>query len=209
MKRIHKTLLLLFVLSGAFTQAQDFRLGVKGGLNSSTLSVDPELDLVDPDSRFGLHLGIFGQMDLNDQWVLQPELFFHQEGAKYEDREEIQRAKLGYISLGAGIRYELPVGVHFMFMPQLDFLSGGEFAEEDKIERVTEVIAADRVVKGTLFSLGIGGGYAFDSGLEISARYNFGLTDLNDDPEEEGFFEPGQGVKTRSLMLSVGYLFDL
>lgn len=201
--------LLLLILSGITLQAQSFQLGVKGGMNFSSLKVDPALDDSNPDSRLGIHLGVFGQIEIGDQLIFQPEFLFQQEGAKFEDNEEIERAKLGYTSIGAGLKYELLERVNLMIIPQIGFLSGGEFEEEDKVENVTEAIGASEVVKGTNLALGFGGGYTFDSGLEISARYNFGLTDTNNDPLENGFFEPGQSVKTRSLMLSVGYIFNL
>lgn len=201
--------ILAVVFSVSMANAQSFKLGVKGGVNFSSLNVDPALDYSNPDSRLGIHLGVFGQVDLADRLILQPEVFFQQEGAKFEDSEEIERAKLGYIAVGAGLKYEFLERVNVMVMPQLGFLSGGEFEEEDKIENVTEAIGSSEVAKGTNLALGIGGGYTFDSGLEISARYNFGLTDTNDDPREEGFFEPGQQVNTRSFMLSVGYIFGL
>lgn len=202
-------LLLMVVLCGAIGHAQSFQLGVKGGVNFSSLKVDPALDYSNPDSRLGIHLGVFGQMEIGDQLIFQPELMFQQEGAKFEDNEEIERAKLGYIAIGAGLKYEILENINLMIIPQIGFLSGGEFEEEDKVENVTEAIGSSEVVKGTNLALGFGGGYTFDSGLEISARYNFGLTDTNDDPREFGFFEPGQSVKTRSLMISVGYIFGL
>ncbi|THD66623.1 PorT family protein [Robertkochia marina] len=206
-----KNLLVLAVaiLCGATLHAQSLKLGVKGGVNFSSLNVDPALDYSNPDSRLGVHLGVFGQLGIADQLIFQPELFFQQEGAKFEDNEEIERAKLGYITFGAGLKYEILDKINLMLIPQIGFLSGGEFEEEDTIENVTEAIGSSEVVKGTNIALGFGGGYTFDSGLEISARYNFGLTDTNDDPLEEGFFDPGQSVKTRSLMLSVGYIFGL
>lgn len=202
-------LLLVVVLYGTMGHAQSFKLGVKGGVNFSSLNVDPAEDYSNPDSRFGIHLGVFGQMELTDRLSLQPELFFQQEGAKFENSEEIERAKLGYIAVGAGLSYEVLDRVNLMIMPQIGFLSGGEFEEEDKIENVSEAIGSSEVVKGTNLALGFGGGYTFDSGLEISARYNLGFTDVNDDPRDEGFFDPVQSVKTRSFMLSVGYIFDL
>ncbi|WP_224484408.1 porin family protein [Robertkochia aurantiaca] len=189
--------------------AQSFKLGVRGGVSFSSLNVDPSLDYSNPDSRFGIHLGVFGQTKFSDQFIFQPELFFQQEGAKFEDREEIERAKLSYMTFGAGLKYEFLQRMNVMLMPQIGFLSGGEFEEEDKIENVSEAIGSGEVVKGTNIALGFGGGYTFDSGLELSARYNFGLSDINDDPLEEGFFDPGQTVKTRSFTLSVAYVLDL
>lgn len=199
----------MVVLFSTSVQAQSFQLGVKGGLNFSSLKVDPAEDYSNPDSRFGIHLGVFGQIELADRLIFQPELFFQQDGAKFENSEEIERAKLNYIGLGAGLRFRILDRVNLMIMPQIGYLSGGEFEEEDKIENITEAIESSEVAKETNLTLGFGGGYTFDSGLEISVRYNFGLTDINDDPRDEGFFDPVQSVKTRSLMLSVGYILDL
>lgn len=202
-------LLLCLAFAGATTQAQDFTFGVRGGMNIGNLQVDPASDFVSPDSRYGVQIGVFGQTPLTDRILFQPELSYAQEGAKIEDVEEIEKVKLGYMVVGTGVKYKLTNAIHVLMVPQLGFLSGGEFEEEDKIENTTEAIAAKEVMKSTNLSLAFGGSYTLNSGIEIGARYNLGLTDSNDDPLEEGFFDVGQSVKTRSLMFSVGYVFDL
>ena len=63
------------------TIAQDWGFGIKGGINFSSLNVDGGDD---PDSKVGVHVGVFGNTSINADGNLfvQPELLFSLQGAE-------------------------------------------------------------------------------------------------------------------------------
>jgi len=189
-------------------QAQNFKFGVRGGLNISSLDVDPAHDTSSPNSRLGFHLGGFALFDLAEGLHLQPEVTLSAEGVNYEDNEVYEKAKLTYLNLSGMFKYYFDNRISIFAGPRIGLLAGGEFEEEDKIEGEIDVYNASDVYKGLDFSLGFGAGYTFDPGIEISVRYNLGLTDNNDDPMEMAFYEVNQKVRSRVFQVSVSYIFN-
>ena len=53
------------------------------------------------------------------------------------------------------------------------------------------------------FSLGVG--YMFNESIGLDVRYNIGLSDINDDPRELGFYDNNQVLKNRSFQISANY----
>jgi hypothetical protein len=58
-------------------------------------------------------------------------------------------------------------------------------------------------LKGIDFGVNFGIGYKMESGLNFGARYNLGLTDANDNPDELG----DSSFKNSVIQVSVGYFF--
>lgn len=78
MKIIISTLFAVMLISGAAV-AQHAAIGVKAGVNSSTISGNANFD-----SKIGFHLGLLGHLHLSGQFALQPELVYSVQGAKYD-----------------------------------------------------------------------------------------------------------------------------
>lgn len=204
----HILLWVFFCLILGNLQAQDFKYGVKGGLNISNLAVSPELDFPRPGSRLGVHLGAFAQFSLANNLSIQPELSFSTQGANDEDKDDWQRVKTSYLNLAGAFKYTLPNNVHFSIGPQLGFLTGGEFEKEDKEDGERKFHSASHVLSGTDLSIGFGVGYTLDSGIDFSLRYNHGLSNINDNPADLAFYKPFQTIKSRVFQASVGYIFN-
>ena len=200
--------IMLSCLSIGYLQAQSFKFGVKAGLNVNNLSVSPELDYPTPAARPGIHMGGFAQFDLANSFSIQPELTLSTQGTNDEDEDDWQRVKLTYMNLTAPFKYTLANNLHFSVGPQLSFLTGGVFEKEDKEDGEIKIQNAKNLLSGTDVAIGFGLGYTLDSGIDLHLRYNHGLTDLNDDPADLGFYEPHQSIKNRVLQLSVGYIFN-
>lgn len=202
-------LLLMFAcLSFGSLQAQGFKYGVKAGLNLSNLAISPELDGPAPATRLGIHLGGFAQFQLANSFSVQPELMLSTQGANDEDKDDWQRVKLTYLNFAVPFRYTLENNLHFSVGPQLGFLTGGEFEKEDKEDGEIKLHSASHVLKGSDLSLGLGLGYTLSSGIDISLRYNLGLSNINNNPADLAFYEPWQSIKSKVLQLSVGYIFN-
>ncbi|MEY8020440.1 porin family protein [Muriicola sp. SD30] len=188
--------------------AQDVEFGIKGGLNFSSINVDPQEDLPNPDSRIGFHLGGVANFGLSEKLDVQSELLLNTVGAKFEGVDDIERVKLTYLSLLGAFKYNIDENFNIVLGPQINLLTGGEFEEEDKIENSKESLDANNFYKGTDFSLALGVGYKIDDNIELGVRYNIGLTDNNDDAIEEGFFDSNQALKNRFIQLSAIFFFD-
>lgn len=198
----------ILVLLSLPIQAQNFKFGVRGGLNISSLDVSPAHDTSSPNSRLGFHLGGFALFDLAEGIRFQPEVTLSTQGVNYEDNEVYERVKLTYVNLTGLVKYYFDDRISVFAGPQIGLLADGEFEEEDKTEGEIDAYNAGDVYKGTDFSLGFGAGYTFDPGIEISVRYNLGLTDNNDDPQEMAFYEMNQKVRSRVFQVSVSYMFN-
>lgn len=204
-----KVLALFALLAISVTAfAQDVEFGVKGGLNFSSINVDPQEDLPNPDGRIGFHLGGVVNFGLSEKLDVQAELLLNTLGAKFEEADEIERVKLTYLSLLGALKYNVDDNFNIVLGPQINLLTGGEFEEEDKIENSKESLDANNFYKGVDFSLALGIGYKIDDSIELGARYNIGLTDNNDDAVEEGFFDSNQALKNRYLQLSAIFFFN-
>lgn len=202
-------LLLMFTcLSISLLQAQSFKYGVKAGLNMSNLAISPELDGPAPSAKLGVHLGGFAQFELANSFSVQPELMFSTQGANDEDHDDWQRVKLSYLNFAAPFKYTLENNLHFSIGPQLGFLLGGEFEKEDKEDGEIKLHSATHLLKGNDLSLGFGLGYTLSSGIDLSLRYNHGLNNINDNPADLAFYEPGQVIKNKVFQVSVGYIFN-
>ena len=201
-------LIILTCLSTGYLQAQSFKYGVKAGLNISNLAVSPELDYPVPAARPGIHIGGFAQFDLANSFSIQPELSLSTQGANDEDKDDWQRLKLTYLNLAAPFKYTLGNNLHFSVGPQLGFLTGGTFEKEDKEDGEIKIQSSKHLLSGTDMAIGFGLGYTLNSGIDLHLRYNHGLTDLNDDPADLGFYELHQTIKSRVFQLSVGYIFN-
>lgn len=202
-------LYLMFAFFGITSlQAQNFKYGIKAGLNISNLAVSPELDWPAPSGKAGFHFGGFTKFDLNNNISILPEIMYSRQGAIDEDKDDWQRTKLNYMNLAAPIRYTLPMNIHFFIGPQIGILMSGEFEEEDKIDGERKFHNASQLLKGTDLSLASGLGYTLSSGIEFNLRYNFGLNNINDNPTDMAFYEPLQNIKNRVFQVSVGYIFN-
>jgi hypothetical protein len=189
-------------------QAQNFKYGIKAGVNISNLAVSPELDWPAPSGKPGFHLGGFTKFDLKNNFSVLPEIMYSAQGANDQDKDDWQRTRLKYMNLAAPIRYTLPMNIHLFVGPQLGLLMSGEFEEEDKFDGDRKFHNASHLLKGTDLSLVTGLGYTLSSGIEFNLRYNLGLTNINDNPADRGFYEPLQNIKNRVFQISVGYIIN-
>jgi hypothetical protein len=188
MKKISLLLLAFCVSSAMFAQTANF--GIKGGLNIS--SIDWSIDM---DSRMGLHLGALAHIHLSPQWALQPEVVYSAEGAKQDVTGGEVTWKNDYINIPVMVQYMFNNGFRIEAGPQLGILASTEIEDDDGNDE-----EADEIFKSTNVSLGLGLSYLSNSGLGVGARYNLGLSEIN----EGGYPE----AKGRTFQLSLFYMFN-
>ena len=166
---------------------------VRGGGNIATVGGDETDNL---SSRFAPFVGIGTECNVLDKVSLQPELILSMQGAEYEDSDGFDgRFKFNYLNVPVMAKLYVSYGVFVEAGPQVGFL----LSAKDEYDSPTS--GEDDIkdeVKSTDFGANVGLGYQFDSGLNINARYNFGLSNIND------FESPGIDFKNQNNVLSVG-----
>jgi len=149
-------------------QRTDAYFGVKAGLNVASLNVE---DGVDFNSRASANVGVLAHIHLTPHFAVQPELYLSGQGGK-DGNEEI---KLLYLNLPLLLQYMAGGGFRLYTGPQLGVL----LRAREKTGNV-EVDFKDEL-KSVDFSWAFGAGYQFPgSGFGIDARYNLGVSNIND-----------------------------
>jgi len=173
--------------------AQEVKFGAKAGLNLASISGDDTDDL---DSRTAFHLGVVAEIVISDVFSVQPELLYSAQGAT-ESFEGIDLdINLDYISLPIMAKYYVSEGFSLEAGPQVGFLMSAKAKAEGEEEDLKDF------VNGIDFGLNLGLGYKMESGLNFAARYNLGLSNINDEEDSDDF-----KWNNNVIQLSVGYMF--
>lgn len=188
--------------------AQEVKLGAKAGVNFSTFSGD---DLGDVKSRTGFHIGALVEIPVSERFSVQPEILYSAQGAKYEERgpgpgEEYffkVLAKLDYIQVPIMAKFYVMDGLALEAGPQISFLASKKGEIEATIGGVTVSSEEDLDnISSIDFSLGAGASYRLPMGVFFGARYNFGLSNVNDSDTADNF-----KMRNNVFQLSAGYSF--
>jgi hypothetical protein len=153
--------------------AQNAKFGFKAGLNVSTTTNSQGEER---GSRLGLNAGALAHIHLSPQWSLQPEVVYSSQGAKYTVSDGEHELALNYINIPLLLQYNFDNGFRLQTGPQVGFLAG----VKDKRNGTETGIFTSDDFKTVDFSWSAGLGYLTYSGLGVDARYNFGLSNIND-----------------------------
>lgn len=182
-----KKILLLAVLTAlGFTNvnAQEIKFGAKGGLNFATISGDNTkgVDLVT-----SFNFGVLSEIPISDKFSFQPEIMYSGQGYSFNDNT----IALSYLNIPLMGKYYVTKGLSVEAGPQIGFLLA---AKNEKTDVKDSFNTFD-------FGINFGLGYKLDNGLNFVARYNLGLTDINN--VENSSSKNKNGV----FQVSVGYFF--
>lgn len=192
MKKLAIVLVLLFSTS---VFAQGLAFGVKGGINYATLSGE---DIDDASYKLGFAVGAVAAFDVMDMVAIQGEVLYSMKGA--EDYPATgQSTDLTYIEIPVLLKYSIPmagmIAPNFFVGPSLGILLTAEDNEVDVKENT----------KSMDYGIVFGAGVDFDLGtgkVTVDARYNYGLTSIDDSGAE-------LDVKNGGISVMVGYLFGI
>jgi len=184
MKKLCLLLIVVVVSLQASAQVQ-VALGLKAGINVSKLNNDD----LESSSITGFHGGAFALFKLTAIGI-QPELLFSQQGSKVEDISgDPQDLKMSYMTIPVMIKFYLPGGFNLQAGPQFGFLNSAEF---DGVDIKDDLKSSD-------LSANVGVAWDAPFGLVFDARYNIGLSDINDSDNIDG------ELKSGVFQFSVGY----
>ncbi|RAV98128.1 porin family protein [Pseudochryseolinea flava] len=193
--RILGAALLVMIASQSFGQAQ-FALGVKGGLNFAKFDANDAGGSIK--NKTGFHGGAFALIKLTKIGI-QPELIYSQQGSKLKLNGQDLESNFSYVNIPVMLKFYLIAGLNLQVGPQFGFLAG---AKSDGYDVAAQQFYKDRDVKSLYkksdVTVGLGAGWDLPFGLTVDARYNLGLSKIDDDAA-------AAAAKNQVFQLSLGY----
>lgn len=169
--------------------------------------------------KVGFHIGGLAELKLSEKFALQPELLFSSQGFKsnyydLDDRKVDYNVNLSYVNIPIMAKFFPIEGLSIEAGPQVGFLVSAknelnDYNNEDLEPGESEIDTKD-LYKSLDFGINIGASYEMESGLFFSARYNLGLSKVDDedfygDVADFGIFSFSR--KNRVIQLSAGFMF--
>ena len=188
----------LLIITNGTAQEEKITFGIKTGVNVATLTGDFSDEL---GYRTGFHIGGLVEIPLLEKFALQPEIIYSTQGASndFEDgdlSEEIT-IRLDYLNIPVMAKYYIIEGLSVQAGPQLGILLSAEQEIESSFENSEEDLKD--FISSIDLGFNFGVGYQLHFGLFFEARYNQGITNINDDFDE--------GNQNSLFQFSVGYKF--
>ena len=190
----------------AFAQLA-FGGGAKGGVAFSKVSSDASdiQDLLN-EQRFGVVIGAFLMIPLNDQFVIQPEVLFVQKGASGSTEGIDLTFELDYVEIPILANFLFPTGgslAPFVFTgPVPAFNTTAKVVQKFEGQNVGEEDFKD-FFKTIDFLWTVGGGVQYQN-LTIEARYTFGLGAANKNDVSDDFVS--EDFKNRTFAILFGII---
>lgn len=215
MKKLKILLLTVFAvvaIQSVYGQAQ-IAIGLKGGLNFASMTGSTSLSSA-YSNRTGYHYGAYVLFKFT-KIGLQPEILFSKQGQKFTVNSQNYESNFDYISIPVMLKLYLAGGLNLQAGPQFSFLAS---AKGDVINTSTNGVSTGQDLKNFAnssdVSIALGAGWDLPFGLNIAARYNIGISDIN---KQTGTVNPAlvssMGTtqsKNQVIQVSVGYrLFKL
>jgi len=150
--------------------------GIKGGVNISNLHFQNNNN-VNTDSKVSFHAGGLAHIHVSKYFAVQPEIMYSNQGYKYdESNNTTTKARLHYINVPVLAQFMVGTGFRLETGPQLGILT----AASQKSGKISVDIKDN--LKPIDFSWAFGVGYVTPSGFGVDARYNVGISNINDVP---------------------------
>ena len=146
-------------------------LGLKAGLNVATLSTSDNANI---DPRISAYFGGLAHIHISKEFAVQPEVLFSGQGAKSTAGNVVYKTNLNYIQVPILLQYMIGTGFRLETGPQVGFLASAK----QKAGDVT--VDIKNSYKKADFAWVFGAGYLTSSGVGFDARYNLGLSKIND-----------------------------
>lgn len=193
MKKIAILVAICAVSFSAYSQSK-VELGVKGGVNFSSLSGDQTG--VEYNSRTGFHFGAYGLIKVLNLGI-QPEILYSTRGASFDGLNKDFTQDLTYLDFPIMFKLYSVAGLNLQVGPQFSVLlsADGETAVADPAVATRRIGKSD--FKDSDVAFVFGAGWEVPFGLSLSARYILGLSDVTASNNSDS--------KNRMFQLAVGY----
>ncbi len=188
-----KKLLFVAALTGATLSSAQI-LGVKGGLNISTISAS------DTKSKAGFYGGVLVNFPVTPEYSIQPEILYNGMGANTKGDTNV-KLNLDYISVPVMFQYYASPKFYFEAGPQFSYLI------DSKVKIAGLGTSANTLFQKFEVGLGFGAGYYFDEKFGITARYVSGISNILKDINEREFSTNGAKSYNHTLQVGLAYKF--
>lgn len=168
--------------------AQEIEFGAKAGVNFASIYGD---NTGNTGSVTAFNFGLMAEIPISEKFSFQPELLYSGQGYDVDTILDIDGVELNYLNIPLMGKYYVTKGLSLEAGPQIGLLLS---AKQDDTDIKDSFNSLD-------FGVNVGIGYKLDNGLNFGARYNLGLSDIND---VDGF---NDSYKNGVLQISVGYFF--
>lgn len=180
MKTIAAPLLLILMVWGSTAIAQESSVGIKGGLNLSTISTDVGSD---KNLKPGFHVGVFNKFAFSESFALQPELLFSTKGLKinYDESSIVDgetRFNTYYIDLPVYLVFNLSEAFQIQAGPYVSYLLGANIDTDAEVLGFFEIDTNEELNRKNFnaFDYGVSAGISFNlDPMVIGANYSMGL----------------------------------
>ena len=195
-------------------QTEKVKLGVKAGLNISSLTSN-ENELQSSD-KTGFSAGVMAEIPLTKNFAIQPELTYSQQGMKfsYSDADVVNShykstIQLNYINIPVMLKYYVVKGLSVQAGPQIGILLKANNKYQDNFlgyDNHEKFNLAD-YANGIDTSVNFGLGYQFKDKFYTDLRYNLSYSDIFRDASANTYVI-NSDMKNRVFQITVGYFFN-
>ena len=186
----------------ASAQGQEMSIGVRGGVNVSTLEILATDVIITPSNRIGFLGGVYANGRLVGGLGLQVEALFNQKGGKIKDDPRFQDdldIRIDYLDVPVLLRYRFGASSGRAF----EVHAGPVFSVRlNDHQKIGDTVLADFEKQHLLRSdhgLSLGGAVSFDK-LVVDVRYIWGALNINDDFDRDELT-----LRNRALSVTVGW----
>lgn len=194
MKRVILFAVAVLMVCAAKAQfsAGDFIYGGKVGLNVTNISN------MEAKAKASIHIGAFAEWKMNDFIGISPELVYSRQGAAQKEDGVKVKLRVNYLNIPILAKLYVLENLSVDLGPQFGFaLNGKQVAKKDG----TTLKNKEENLNTFDVSFPVGLSYIYDNFI-ISARYNIGLTNV----EDKDYF--GVNTKNGVFQFSVGYCLN-
>lgn len=210
-----KTMLILYTIFISVTvmaQNEKVKLGVKAGLNISSLNFyESELS---SSSKTGFTAGLMVEVPVAKNFSLQPELLYSQQGTKtsFFDQDVTNSnykgtITLNYLNIPLMLKYYVIKGLSVQAGPQIGLLLKANNKYQDNFLGYENHESFDlkSYSSGIDTSINFGLGYQFKDKFYTDFRYNISYSNVFKDGDANYFIN--HDMKNRVFQITIGYFF--
>jgi hypothetical protein len=206
MKKIILTAMAVFAFG--FANAQKVEFGAKAGINLAKLT---DFEEANPSNRVGFLGGVFAEIKLTEKFSIQPEILYSEEGVKGRLNDlEIGvinssidanfTLKLSYVRIPVLAKFYASEAFYFEAGPQIGFLTSSKMKIKTNFNSI-EATQDVNIFKSVDYNMAVGLGYNFTKKIFLTGRYNFGLTNIAKESQDDS------KNKNSVFSFAVGYKF--
>lgn len=214
MKKINYLFLvgILVGMSGAASGQVQLAIGLKGGLNFASLNTNSSIKS-NYGNRTGYHGGAYVMFKFT-KVAIQPEIIFSRQGQTFTFNSKDYNSNYDYVNIPIMLKFYLAAGFNLQAGPQFGFLASSKGAVINNFNSSNPSVSTGQDLKNFMkssdVSIGVGFGWDLPLGLNVGARYNIGLSDINKysgnqaPPNQVSSLGTSQ-AKNQVIQVSVGY----